>query len=79
MDWQGYEAHKLVSLLKEKYAPRDRMATVERTRKLNAIRLKKGENPAKLFEQLKAIDNQFSDLTHKLSEDDKIANVLEKA
>ena len=78
-DWPGGEAHKLVSLLKEKCAPRDQMATVERTRKLNSIRLKKGENLAKLCEQLKAIDNQFSDLTHRLSEDDKIANVLEKA
>ena len=55
------------------------MATVERKQKLNAIKLKKGEVPAKLFEQLKAIDNQFSDLTHRLSEDDKIENVLEKA
>ena len=78
-DWPGGKAHKLVSLIKEKCAPRDRMATVERTHKLNSIRLKKGENAAKLFGQLKAIDNQFSDLTHRLSEDDKIANVLEKA
>jgi hypothetical protein len=52
---------------------------VERIRKLNKLGLARGENPSKLFEGIKAVDNQFNDLKHKLTEDDKIAVVLEKA
>ena len=55
------------------------MAVVERTRKMNRVQLNKGSDPADLFEQIKAVENQFSDLPQKLSEDDKIAAVLEKA
>ena len=78
-DWPGGLAFKLVDLLKEKCAPRDRMAVVERTRKMNAIALKKGTDPAHLFELIKSVENQFSDLTQKLTEDEKIAAVFEKA
>ena len=55
------------------------MAVVERSRKLNVIQLKKGTDPEGLFEQIKSVENQFSDLPQRLSEDDKIAIVLEKA
>ena len=54
------------------------MAEVERTRKMNKVKLERGENPAKMFEHIKAIDNQFSDLANALTEDAKIATVLEK-
>ena len=46
---------------------------------MNRVQLKKGSDPANLFEQIKAMENQFRDLPQKLSEDDKIAAVLEKA
>ena len=77
-EWPGGLAYRLVALLKEKCAPKDRMAGVERQRKLNQVELKTGEDPAKLFEQLKAIDNQFSELTHRLTKDDKIGVILDK-
>ena len=48
------------------------MAEVERTRKMNHVKLKKGDNPAKLFEQIKVITNEFSDLTNALTKDVKI-------
>ena len=54
------------------------MTAVEQTRNLNAIKLNKGENLAKLFDKLKVIDNQFSNLTNGLFKDNKIANVSEK-
>ena len=69
---------RLVALLKEKCASKDQMARVERTRKLEQIVLKAGENPATLFEQIKAIDNQYCDLMHTLTKNDKIGVVLEK-
>ena len=77
-EWPGGLAFRLVALIKEKCAPKDRMTGVERTRKLGKIELKAGANPATLFEQIKAIDNQYCDLTHALTEDDKISVVLKK-
>ena len=54
------------------------MAGVERQRKLKRVELKTGEDPAKLSKQLKAIDNQFSELTHGLTKDNKIGVILDK-
>ena len=45
---------------------------------MNALSLSAGENPENLFEEIKAIDNQFKDLTHGLTGQDKIAAVLDK-
>ena len=78
-DWPGGLAFMMMDVLKAQYAPQDQMAVVERTRKLNKLGLARGENPSKLFEGIKAVDNQFNDLKHKLTEDDNIAVVLEKA
>ena len=77
-EWPGGLAFRLVALIKEKCAPKDQMAGVERTRNLEQIALKAGANPATLFKQIKAIDNQYCDLTHSLTEDDKIRVVLDK-
>ena len=54
------------------------MAVIKRSRKLNVIQLKNGTDLAGLFKQIKAVENQFSDLPKNLSEDDKIAIVLER-
>ena len=78
-DWPGGLAFKMMDTLKVRYAPKDRMTIVERTRKLNKVTLSARENPANLFEEIKAIDNQYKMLAHDLTEDDKIAAVLEKA
>ena len=77
-EWPGGLAYRMMEILKIKYAPKDRMAVVERVRKMNALSLCEGENPENLFEEIKAIDNQFKDLTHGLTEQDKIAAVLDK-
>ena len=77
-EWPGGLVFRLVVLLKEKCAPKDRMARVERTRKLGQIALKAGENLATLFDQIKAIDNQYCELTHALTKDDKTGVVLKK-
>ena len=47
--------------------------------KMNGVKMNKNDRPAKLFEQIKAIDNQFSGLAKPMDEEDKIALVLEKA
>ena len=78
-DWPGGLAFKLVELLKEKCAPNDRMAVVERTSKMNAIFLKKRTDPADLSESIKTVENQYSDLAQKLTEEEKISAILDKA
>ena len=54
------------------------MAVVERTKKMNAIKLKKGDDPEELFELIKSMENQFSDLPQKLTENKKIAAIFKK-
>ena len=78
-DWPGRLAFKMTNTLKTRYALKDRMTIVERTRKLNKVKLASGKNPANLFKEIKSIDNQYKNLNHNLSEDKKIAAVLEKA
>ena len=78
-DWPGGMAYKLIDILKEKCALKDRMTVVEQTRKMNGIKLKKGTDPAQLFKLIKSVENQFSDLPQKLTEDKKIAAVFENA
>ena len=78
-DWPGGMAYKLIDILKEKCATEDRMAVVEQTRKMNRIKLKKGTDLAQLFKLIKSVENQFSDLPQKLTEDEKIAAVFEKS
>ena len=58
--WPGGMAYWLVDQMKSDCTPNDHMAEVEQTRKMNQVKLTSGENPTKLFEQIKAIDNQFS-------------------
>ena len=64
-DWPGGMAYKLIDVLKEKCAQKDRMAVVERTRKIYGIKLKKGTDPAQLFKLIKSVENPFSDLPQK--------------
>lgn len=47
-DWPGGLAWLLMENLRTRYAPNDRMTVVERTRKLNSLKMQENENPAKL-------------------------------
>ena len=78
-DWPGGLAFKMMNTLKTRYAPKDQMTNVERTQKLNKMKLASGKNPANLSKEIKAIDNKYKNLNHDVLEDEKIAAVLEKA
>ena len=41
--------------------------------------MKSNDKPSLLFEQIKALENQYSGLKKKMSKEDKIVVVLEKA
>ena len=58
-DWPGGLAYKVISSLKEKYQPNDRIAVVELERKLNQVDLKEYEDPKILFERIATIENKY--------------------
>eukprot|EP00957_Ditylum_brightwellii_P143435 10927600-Ditylum_brightwellii.AAC.1 len=73
------EAHTVVAVLQEKYAPKDLVLKIEMKRKLNAIAMKKTEDPVKLFEQISGLENHYNTETFQISLDDQLATVLDKA
>ena len=75
-DWPGGLAHKVVSELKKKYQPEDIMCRVELRRSLNAIKMKKGQDPGKLFEQIYSIQNRSK---IEIPEADFVAVILDAA
>ena len=78
-NWPGGLAYKLIEDLEKEYQPTDRVAGVEMKRKMSNVKMNKYDKPTKLIAQIKAIENQYSGLTKKMDEEDKIALVLEKA
>jgi hypothetical protein len=56
-DWPSGLAHLIVSALFKKYQPQDTITRVELRQMLNGVKMKKGEDPATLFEQLSSIEN----------------------
>ena len=48
-DWPGGLAWLMMDILKTRFAPNDRMTVVERTRKLNSLKMQENENPVNLF------------------------------
>ena len=77
--WPGGLAYKVISSLKEKYQPNDRIAVVELERKLNQVDLKEYEDPKILFERIATIENEYRSTSSSLSNEDMITTVLEKA
>ena len=75
-DWPGGLAHKVVAELKRQFQPEDIMCRVELRRSLNKISMQKGQDPAKLFEQLYSIQNRSK---IEIPEDDFVAVILDAA
>ena len=74
--WPGGLAHKVVSELKRKFQPEDIMSRVELRRSLNSIKMKEGQDPAKLFEQIYSIQNRSK---IEIQEDEFVAVILDAA
>lgn len=74
--WPGGLAHKVVNELKRKYQPEDIMSRVELRHSLNKIQMKKGQDPAKLFEQIFSIQNRSK---IEIPEEDFVTIILEAA
>ena len=54
-DWPGGLAYLVVEQLFKKYQPQDTVTRVELRQMLSKVRMKKGVDPATLFEQLASI------------------------
>ena len=59
-----------------KYQPIDTVSRVELRQALNNVRMNEGENPNKLFEQISAIKNRYSNSSIKIDDAELIAVVI---
>jgi hypothetical protein len=65
--------------LLKKYRPLDIVSLVELRQQMNKVSMKKGADPSTLFEQLSAIENQFSLPGTPMDESHMIAGILDPA
>ena len=77
--WPSGLAHLVVAALYKKYQPQDIITRVEMRQKLNGVRMKRGQDPSTLFEQISAIENRYNTSARKIDEEDLIAVVLDSA
>ena len=75
-DWPKGLAYLVVEAVHNKYQPKDTINLVEARLELNKVKIKKDENPAKLFELLSGIENKYNQESVIVDEADLIATVL---
>lgn len=78
-NWPSGKASTIVKALIKKYQPKDRVARVEARQALNQIKMKTGEDPAVLFEQISAVRNRYKTQNQQLNTEELIAVVLDAA
>lgn len=87
-DWPQGLAHLVVKALLDKYRPRDLITRVELRQQMNAISMKKDDDPTTLFEQIAAVENQYTALARQLGsgtkkitldEEDIMGAIIDKA
>ena len=74
--WIGASGYQRLLM---KYQPQDTVMLVELRQKLNKIMMKKGQDPATLFEQIAAVENHYNAVTKKIAKDEFIVVVLDKS
>ena len=70
VDYPDGLAFLVIKQLLDKYKPTDTMSRVELRLKLNKIKMKKSQDPKKLFEQIAEVRNLYSTSKHKINEED---------
>ncbi len=78
-DWPSGLATVVVQGLLNKYRSLDIVSSVELRQRMNKVPMKKGADPSTLFEQLSAIENQFSVRGTPMDESHMIAAILDAA
>ena len=75
-EWHGGLSYLVVQGLMKKYQPTAIISKVEMRQQLNRIKMRKGTDPALLFEQFSSIEEQYLAPWDKIDEADLIAIVL---
>ena len=75
-NWPSEQSWKIVAELLEEYVPTDLMGDAEQQKELEAIRMKKYENPKVLFSQITSIENKYKGRASALTEKAKLTNVI---
>ncbi|MGH7955290.1 MAG: hypothetical protein ACREOZ_04950, partial [Gloeomargaritales cyanobacterium] len=78
-EWPGGLAWKIKEALTKKYRPNDIVAQAELRQRMNAVSMKKTEDPATLFEQLSEIEAIYNTVTQQITEVEMIAVILSAA
>ena len=78
-DWPGGLAHEVTAALLKKYKLEDTISRVELIQKMSEVRMKENDDPATLFEQLSAIENQYNTAYQQIDEEDMIATIISVA
>jgi len=78
-EWPNGLAHLVVAALFKKYQPQDTITRVELRQRLNQVRMKKGQDPVTLFDQISSIKNMYNTSTKQIDQEDLIAVVLDAA
>src|SRR5688500_10535207 len=78
-DWPSGQAWKVIDGLHRRYVPPDFMSHVEMRQALNGVTMKLEDNPVSLFETLSGIKNRYQSTSVKVTDEELIATVLEKA
>eukprot|EP00957_Ditylum_brightwellii_P127420 9716540-Ditylum_brightwellii.AAC.2 len=78
-DWPCGLAQQVVVSLQERYMPQDMVLKIELCCKMNAIVMKKEDEPARLFEKISGLKNRYNISTFQIPTEDMLAMVLEKA
>jgi hypothetical protein len=78
-EWPGGLAYLVVQGLMNKYHPNDTYTLVEMRKNLNMLKMRKGSDPALMFEQLSSIQEKYLPPGETIDERDLIAIVLAAA
>ena len=77
--WPSGLAWKIIKAMKKKYQPEDTISRVELRRQLNAVTMKRNEDPATLFEQISGVKNSYNTATQTISKEELIAVIIDSA
>lgn len=78
-EWPQGVACKVMEALAEEYQPDDMQASVDRKRAIKGIKMRKGENPNTIKEQVARINNEYMGRLQAIKEEEEIAIILEAA
>jgi gag-polypeptide of LTR copia-type len=75
-EWPDGLAYLVMEAIEREYRPKNLMQAVNLRRKLNAIKMKKGDAPTQMFKELNGIKARYGKLRIKVNDDDLMATAV---